>query len=404
MTDLLWPGMVHADGLFGDRHYLEAMVAVEQAWLDALVEVGVAPDRGTDLRGLVDEIDLADIARDSEPGGNPAQPVVTLLRERSSNGWVHRGLTSQDVVDTALILCARAAVHRLLPELRDQVSTLVDLADRYRGALMPGRTLTQHAVPITFGLKAANWLTGVVASAERTAALGFPVQIGGAAGTLSAAVELTGSATTAREAVGSAAAALGLDEVLPWHTMRSPITAIGDALVSATDAWGVIAADVTAMSRSGSRIVSDATPGGSSTMPHKQNPTRAVLIRRAAIANPPLGQTLHAAAALAVDERPDGAWHVEWPMLADLARRTVVAGVHTSQLLSGLRVDDVAMARQARSAWSDLTAERTSIASFVGTEPSDGDYLGLTDFIVDRALAEATAFLERNAAPIYKEK
>ncbi|WP_232295057.1 hypothetical protein [Parafrankia sp. EUN1f] len=119
-----------------------------------------------------------------------------------------------------------------------------------------------------------------------------------------------------------------------------------------------------------------------------------MLIRRAALTTPGLASTLHLAAALAGDERPYGAWHAEWPTLRDLARRTVVAAHHTSELLRGLCVEAVRIGATAERAWPDLTAERRSMAAFAGGEPADGPYLGLAETTVTTVLARANAYLE----------
>src|SRR6185369_6990327 len=154
--------------------------------------------------------------------------------------------------------------------------SLAALADAHRGTVMAGRTLTQHAVPTTFGAKAAGWLAGVLDAAETLARVPWPAQFGGAAGTLSAAVELARlrgvadpvAALTA--VVADAAGALGLLPFPPWHTTRTTVTAIGDALVAATYAWGRIATDVATLSRSEIGELAEPAPGGrggSSTMP-----------------------------------------------------------------------------------------------------------------------------------------
>ena len=131
-------------------------------------------------------------------------------------------------------------------------------------------------------------------------------------------------------------------------------------------------------------------------MPHKANPVLSILIRRAAMAAPQLGATLHLAASLADDERPDGAWHAEWASLRDLGRRTVVAASQTAELLEGLVVDTDAMRTHAATAWAELTAERDGIAAFAAGSGSDDDYLGATDILIDSALDRAHTFLEQS--------
>ncbi|WP_241834924.1 lyase family protein [Pseudofrankia asymbiotica] len=233
--------------------------------------------------------------------------------------------------------------------------------------------------------------------------MALPAQFGGAAGTLSAAVELAtlrrvaDPVSAVSRAAADAAATLALRPAPPWHTTRTTFTAIGDALVAGTDAWGRIATDVAALSRPEIGELAEpaaAGRGGSSTMPQKRNPVLSVLIRRTALTAPALASTLHLTAALAGDERPDGAWHAEWPTVRDLARRTVVAASHTSELLRGLRVDTARMRATADAAWRDLTAERRAIAAFAGGEPAEDDYLGVADAVITAVLARAHAYLE----------
>ncbi|MDT0328456.1 lyase family protein [Nocardiopsis lambiniae] len=408
MTDLFWPGDERADDLFGDHAWLTAMVEVEQAWLDALAGAGTAP-AGTDLSGLVGPDDLAALAGAAEGTGNPVPTLVRLLRERAHGpgaAWVHRGLTSQDVVDTALMLCARDALDRVRDDMRHQIGSLAALVRAHRDTVMAARTLTQHAVPTTFGVKAAGWLGGTLDAAEAVGRIRTPVQIGGAAGTLSAAVDLVrgrGSAdpTGAVSAlVATVSDRLGLAPADPWHTARRTVTALGDALVGCTDVWGRTAADVATLSRPEIAEVTEpaaAGRGGSSTMPHKRNPVLSVLVRRAAIAAPPLASTLHLAAALAVDERPDGAWHTEWATLRTLARRTVVAGSQTRELLAGLTANTERMAATAAAARTDLTAEARAIAALTGADPADDTPLGVSDVLIDRVLDRAHRHLEADS-------
>ena len=408
MTDLFWPGDERAGDLLSGAALLTAMVAVEDAWLGALVDAGVAPATARQPVGsLVGPPDLEAVARDAETDGNPVPGLVALLRERLGEGdparWLHRGLTSQDVLDTALVLAVRDAVDRVSEELRAQTGTLAALTGTYRDAAMVGRTLTQHAVPVTFGLKAATWLTGVVEAAVslRAARGRLAVQVGGAAGTLAAATELArlqglaDPAAVTVDLVASTAATLDLPARTPWHTSRGPVTAVGDALVTCTDAWGRLAADVATLSRPELGELAEGRAGGSSTMPHKQNPVLSVLVRRAALTTPQLAATLHLAAATVVDERPDGAWHAEWATLRDLARRSVVAGGQTTDLLAGLRVDTGRM-RATLEAADGTDAEQHSMVELAGGEPA-GDYRGATDLVIEETLSRAQAYLQELA-------
>lgn len=407
MTNLLWPGDRRAGELMSDATLLASMVAVESTWLDALVAAGLAPDQctGADLSGLVNEGDCERLAAESEDGGNPVIGLVALLRDRAGadvSAWIHRGLTSQDVIDTGLMLATRAVVDELMLQLGEQISALSVLAATHRGTPMVARTLTQHAVPTTFGVKAATWCNGVVDAYQQLSVLSIPVQIGGAGGTLAATTELAAlaghpnPAGTSVELVQSTAATLGLDLHVPWHTTRTPVTTVGDALIGCTDAWGRIASDVVTLVRPEIAELSEPSAGdrgGSSSMPQKRNPVLSILIRRAAISAPSLGATLHTAAALANDERPDGSWHAEWETLRILARRTVVAGSQCSELLAGLEVHPARMAENLGSA--DVLGEQRVIAELAGKAPS-GNYFGAVDALIDESLDRAKRIVKEH--------
>ncbi|MBM2623842.1 3-carboxy-cis,cis-muconate cycloisomerase [Actinoplanes sp. LDG1-06] len=351
MSDLLWPGDGRAGEICTDASVLAAMLRVESAWID------------TDLSALAGPGDLPALAEAAEEGGNPVIPLLALLRSRCDDKRLHLGLTSQDVLDTALVLCLSSAAASLISSLGEHVAVLADLTDRHRHTDMAGRTLTQHAVPITFGLKVSTWLQGVLDARDALAAATLPIQIGGAAGSLAAIVAIEGSPDLAVARIAATAARLGLPLREPWHTGRAPLTRFGDALVTCTDAWGRIANDVLLLTRPEIGELSLAQGGGSSAMPNKRNPTLAVLVRRAALAGPPLAATLHTAAANMVDERPDGAWHVEWATVRTLSRRTVVAGSQTTDMLAGLRVDPRRMAATLDAARPGIDAEQRKYAS-----------------------------------------
>lgn len=405
MTNLLWPGDHRAGEHMTNGALLASMVAVESAWLSALAGAGLAPAEcaGAGLRNLVTRDDCEALALAAEDGGNPVIPLVTLLRERAEPAvapWIHRGLTSQDVLDTGLMLATRAVADDLSTQLRQQISALAELVTRHRATPMVARTLTQHAAPTTFGAKAAGWLNGVVDAVDRVAALSTPVQIGGAAGTLAATTELaallTGGSDPAGVAAGLAAdtaTALGLATRAPWHTARAPITDAADAFVGCTDCWGRIASDIVTLARPEIAELSEPAAdnrGGSSSMPHKRNPVLSILIRRAALSAPPLAATLHTAAALADDERPDGAWHPEWDTLRTLGRRAVVAGSQTVELLTGLTVHTQRMAENLDAA--DVLGEQQAIAELVGKDPSP-TYFGAVDRLIDDSLGRAARAL-----------
>jgi 3-carboxy-cis,cis-muconate cycloisomerase len=389
-----------------DPTVLAAMVAVESAWLQALLGRGVIPPMTgpTDLGDLVTAADCDSLARAAEDGGSPVMAVVAMLRQRAPAAvapWIHRGLTSQDVLDSALSVSTRAVLDRLRGELLHQIRVLAALAETHRGTAMVARTLTQHAVPTTLGAKVSTWLDGVLDAYDRLVAVSTPIQIGGAAATLAASTEMArlrhvagDPARISVDLVHDTATILGLDYRLPWHTNRSPVTAVAGALVGCTDAWGHIASDVVTLARPEIGEIAEpagAGRGGSSTMPQKQNPILSILIRRAAIAAPALASTLHLAAALAHDERPDGSWHVEWDTLRILSRRTVAAGSQCSELLTGLRVSPERMAKNCRD--TGIYAEQRSIAGLIGAPPSRS-YLGAVDLIVGDVVDRARRTLK----------
>ena len=429
--DLFWPGDERAGELFGAAGFLAALTEVEEAWLNALVSSGIAPPgAAAPLRDLVGAADVEPIAVAAEAGGNPVIPLVTILRERLGDRnpiaaqFLHRGLTSQDVVDTALVRCSFEVLDRLRREFTGQVGALRTLSDTHRGTLMAGRTLTQFAVPITFGLKAAVWLQSILDAAEATRDVrhGLRSQFGGAAGTMAATVELADRvsrreatdrladpARLAENVVAEASRRLGLATAPPWHTSRAPITRIGDALVGCNDAWGHLATDVITLSRPEIAEISEPTGAGrgaSSTMPQKRNPILSVLILRSARTAPLLGAQLHLAAAEAGDERPAGAWHTEWAALRTLARATVVAASQTTELLVGLQVDPLRMFATLDAASPGILAERLKAgpaddSTGLPSPPNDANddrldprgYLGTSELTIDATLARAEKFL-----------
>jgi 3-carboxy-cis,cis-muconate cycloisomerase len=388
MADLLRPGSHRADGVADDAALVRAMLRVEVAWLQALADGKAATE---------DQVEAVSLAvagwapaldpRDVEDAGNPVLPLVRALRARVGDAGaaalVHAGLTSQDVLDTALVMLAGDAAERVEADLRRAADRLAGLAEEHRDTVMAGRTLTQYAVPVTFGLKAAQWLTAVLDAADALAAVrrSLPVQCGGAAGTLARTADLTDRPT---DVAAAFAGHLGLAwPGLPWHTRRTPVTRLADALVETCDALGVVATTVLTLGRPEIGELHEgavAGRGASSTMPHKQNPVLSVLVRAAALQAPQLGAQVHLAAATTVDERPDGAWHAEWPALRRLLELTVVAAAQAAELLEGLEVDAAAMTRHADAAADLLLAER-------GGEGAPGDYLGATDDLVAAALA-----------------
>ena len=376
---LLSPVTAGHDETVTDAAFLDALVTAEVALSRAYRELGLTPDEVVDeieaefgwqgaLRGCRGHgVDAASLAAAAVGGGNPVIPLVARMRERVSvdaRAWLHRGATSQDIVDTALMLVARAASERVIAALAHAEISLRSLARSRRDDVAAARTLTQHAVPTTIGLRAAGWLRGVARAKERLDAVRreLPAQLGGAAGTAASFVEHTGSPAKARELIAAFAHEVGLDAPhAPWHTSRWPVTELGDALVQAVDAVGKIATDVATLTRTEIGELAEGAGGGSSAMPQKHNPAASVLIRSAALRAPNLAATLHLASALAGDERPDGAWHAEWPTLRELLRLALGATTHAATLVADLHVEPDAVARNLRATRGLIVSERLSI-------------------------------------------
>lgn len=365
--------------LTGDRAVLAAILRVEAAWAAVLEGASLAPAGSAAVVSAAAEVgryDLAGIAVRAQGGANPVIPLLADLRRQvmaldsagiGASKAVHTSLTSQDVLDSALILLARDAVRGLLTELKATMAALAALAEQHADTLCVGRSLTQHSLPFSFGLKAAQWFHGLAASARRLEALEFPVQTGGAAGTLAAATVLTAdSGVSPFELSDRLAAQLGLAAVpAPWHTNRLAVTSLGDALAAVTDAAGKVASDVLFLSRP--EVAELAEPraagrGGSSAMPQKQNPVLSVLVRSAALQAPGQAAQLHLAAANFNDERPDGAWHSEWPALRQLLRLGLGAAVQLRELAEGLQVFPDAMRRNLELSGPLLLSEAVTAA------------------------------------------
>ena len=376
---LLSPVSVGHDALVSDEAVLDALVAVEVALVRAYGEVGVAPaavvadvsatlgwqDEGRGCRGH--GIDAVALAEAAVSGGNPVIPLVAELKARvpeTARAWVHRGATSQDILDSALMLVAYGSGREVLRNLRRTEAELAGFAREHAEDVAAARTLTQHAVPTTVGLRAAVWLRGVQRAAARleSAVVALPAQLGGAGGTLAAIVETVGADAAARLSEPFADA-LGLAVPdAPWHTSRWPVTELGDSLVQAIDAVGKIATDVATLSRTEIGELAEGAAGGSSAMPQKRNPAGSVLIRSAAMRAPQLGATLHLASALAADERPDGSWHAEWPTLRELLRLALGATANATRVIGGLSVDRAAVARNLDLTGALIVSERLSLA------------------------------------------
>jgi len=342
-----------------------ALLEVEAALARALERAGLAPaGAGSAVTAAAEELMSGGIAALVSPGagppgapgtdplgapgadplgtgaaGNPVPGLARLLGSRvpaEYAGAVHRGATSQDIIDTAMMLLASRGLAVIGDDLAASAAGCARLAADHRDTVMIGRTLLQQAVPVTFGLMAAGWLTAVDDARAGLATVRdgrLAVQFGGAAGTL-AALDAAGPRVAAL-----LAAELGLAvPVLPWHTDRLRLLDVAAALARCCAALGKIARDVTLLSQSEVGEVTVGSPGGSSAMPHKRNPVAAVAVLGCARQAPGLLATL-AAGAEQEYQRAAGAWHAEWEPYTALLRLTGSAAAWSAELVTSLVVD-----------------------------------------------------------------
>ncbi|MFH8759762.1 3-carboxy-cis,cis-muconate cycloisomerase [Streptomyces atroolivaceus] len=364
---LLAPGRAGsaAEAATGDHAFLQALLDAEAALTRAQAASELAPaEAGRAVTAAADasRFDVRDLALRARSGGNPVIPLVAALSAAVDDDvrpFVHRGATSQDILDTAAMLVASRTLAILLDDLGRSAEAWERLAAGHRDTPMPGRTLTQHAVPTTFGLKAAGWRSLALDARDRLRAVrdALPVQLGGAAGTL-AAFSAAGGDGAGLELVGVYARELGLAEpLLPWHALRTPVADLAGALAFTAGALGKAAADVLILSRTEIAELAEGSGGGSSAMPHKANPVRATLIAAAARRAPGAAATLYGSL-VAGDERPAGAWHAEWEPLRDLLRLVGGAARDTVELAEGLEVFPSAMRSHLSSTGGLIVSER----------------------------------------------
>ncbi|MDX3661733.1 adenylosuccinate lyase family protein [Streptomyces sp. ID05-26A] len=363
-------------------------VTCDEAWLSAMLEVEAALARSQARLGLMPAAHAEVITKAAEAGGldvvalaraarASANPVVALVPaftalvaavDPEAAEYVHRGSTSQDVLDSAAMLIARRVLAQIDGDLSRVAEALAAMAEEHRDTLMAGRTLAQHAVPTTFGLKAAGWLQlalDSLAKVRSVACAGLPASLGGAAGTLAAYREFGRQTFDGVELLAPFAEELGLAEpVLPWHTVRTPIADLAALLSFVTGALGKIAVDVLTLSRTEIGEVAEPAAtgrGASSAMPQKRNPVLATLIVSAARQVPALALVL-VQSMIAEDERPAGAWHSEWQALREALRLAGGAAFTAAELVEGLEVHADRMRANVHLTHGAIVAERLAVA------------------------------------------
>jgi len=356
------------------RAIVQALLEFEAALARAQAHAGVITVEEANEIGAACQLDRFDVdAIGAAAGdiGNPAGPLVTRLRE-IVDAPVHHGATSQDAVDTALMLVTKRALAPLLGDLRAAANAAAALAEAHRDTPVMGRTLLQQALPTTFGLKAAGWMTELDEAADGIGRVRLSAQLGGPVGTLTSVAAPSAAAQAAGTSDSAAGVAvlrglardLGLDApVLPWHTLRTRVGELAGALGVAAGTAGKIARDVTLLAQNEVGEVREGEPGGSSSMPHKRNPVAAIGALGCALQAPGYVATL-LAAMVQEHERAAGAWHSEWRALRDLLITTGSAASWLRTSLEGLEVDPERMG-----------------ANLGGAEPDSG-----AAALVDRAL------------------
>jgi len=329
------------------RAWLRAMLDAEGALAIAQARAGLIPRQAAETIVSCCDADRSfpeEIGRKGRAQGNPVPPLVRALTEAVSRvsedaaSHVHKGATSQDIVDTAAMLVSRHALGLILTEVEGISAACARLADTHKDTMMPGRTLLQQALPTTFGLKVAGWLVSVLEARDRLFAVresGLAVQLGGAAGTLAS----LGPAGT--RVLGEFARELDLVEpVVPWHTDRFRIAEIGNALSLVAGVLGKISQDVILMAQTEVREVAEPAGegrGGSSTLPHKRNPILSVTAVAGASRVSDFAHTLQAAI-VGEHERAAGAWHSEWEALSDALALAGGTAAAVREVTEGLEV------------------------------------------------------------------
>ena len=331
--------------VFSYEAHVQAMLTFEAALARSEARVGILPQENAariESACRVERFDVAALYREALTAGTPAIPLVRMLTaqvEGDAKGFVHWGATSQDAIDTALMLQMRQGLDLLINDLYVVCAACARLAEQHRSTLMIGRTLLQQAVPITFGLKAARWLSltlrqmhALQEHRERTLA----VQFGGAAGTLASLGQ------DGVRIVELLAEELGLPvPEMPWHTERDRIAEIATSLGVVAGAMSKIAGDIVLLAQTEVGEVTEGAvsgKGGSSAMPQKHNPvdaTNALASARLAIGEVPV-----LLSAMAQEhERAVGGWQAEWVAIPNLFRYTASAVEHVRLAVSGLQVD-----------------------------------------------------------------
>ena len=392
------PTVGEADRIFGAAAHVDHMLRFEAVLAEAEARVGMIPNEAAAAIADACRAELFDVPtleRDAVHAGTLAIPLVQQLIARvdvAARPYVHWGATSQDAIDTALVLQMREGMELLIGDLIAAGDTLAQLAETHRTSVMPGRTLLQQAVPITFGLKAARWLGAVARQIAMLRTLrrdALVLQFGGAAGTLAA---LGANGERVAQLV-AARLALPLPD-LPWHAERDRPASVVTALGVTAGVIAKIATDLVLLAQTEiAEVAEGAAPGKgtSSAMPQKRNPvdaTSAIAAARLAIGTVPVVLN----AMVQEHERSAGGWQAEWVAIPDAFRHTMRAAIHLRCALSALDVRTDRMRVNLEEASGALMAESlsTALAAHVGRPEA----MRLTSGLVERAVRESLTLRE----------
>ena len=359
------PDMAEA---FSDAATVRAMLDVEAALARVQARLGIIPeDAAARIANVAAsfEADIAGIAAGTEKSGVPIIPLVEQLRAAvggEAAAYVHWGATSQDIVDTGLVLRLRGVADQLAAKVETLSGLLAGLADEHRGTVMAARTRSQQALPTSFGLKAAGWLSPLIdhrARLEEIRPRLLAVQFGGAAGTLAALGE---RGIEVMEALG---AELNLAvPAAPWHVQRHGLAEFAGWLSVVTGSVAKIAQDLILLAQSEVAEVRPGAGGGSSTMPQKSNPVACEAMVTLARSNATLLSAMHQAM-IQEHERGGPGWQLEWLTLPQMAVATGAALNHAIAVIGTLDVDAARMRANLEASGGLILAEA---AAFVLAE------------------------------------
>jgi 3-carboxy-cis,cis-muconate cycloisomerase len=364
-------GTAAAMKIFSGPRTVHWMLAFEAALARAQAQSGVIPSEAAASIERVcgsGPIDLGQLTADSLLSANAAAPLVKQLtaavaqHDPEAAKFVHWGATSQDTLDTALVLQLRESIASLRGDLDAVVETLAQLTAQHQSTPMAGRTLLQQALPMTFGFKVAGWLDAAMRHQDRLRALEEEVsvlQLGGAAGTLASLGD------HAQPVMLALARFLDLRlPDIPWHTQRDRLASVATTCGLLVGTLGKIAGDIALSSQTEvGELAEPAEPGkgGSSTLPHKRNLVGCNYVIAVSMRVPNLVATMLSAMAHE-HERAAGAWHAEWEVLPEILRLTAGGLLHLKRMMGGLEVNAQRMRENLDITRGQLMAECITIA------------------------------------------